>query len=349
MRSLTIGHYTITDDSPAFVVAEIGHNHQGSVERCKDLFKAAAECGVQAVKLQKRDNKTLYTPEMYNSPYNGDHSFGRTYGEHREALEFDFDQYRELKAYAESLGVLFFATAFDKPSVDFLLAVGVPALKIASGDLQNIPLIRYAAGKGLPLIISTGGGTLDDVDRADLALPDDAPAAYLQCTASYPAKPEEMNLRVILAYRERYPDVVIGLSDHQDGIDLAPVAYAFGARVFEKHFTLDHTWKGSDQAFSLEPEGMRHMVRSLERTRVAMGDGVKRRYESEEKPLYKMEKAIWPAAYYTGGYTVLPGDLELRSPGGGLPAWKLDKFSGRTLREPLDAWKSVDSSGVLEP
>lgn len=335
-RELFIAGKRIADDTPAFVVAEIGHNHQGSVETCKELFRAAAACGVDAVKLQKRDNRVLFTDAFYNQPYNSEHAFGPTYGQHREALEFGWEQYVELKAYAESLGLVFFATAFDIPSADFLARLDVPAFKIASACLTDITLIRQVALYGVPVLISTGGGAMIDVERACDAYGrclafrrDFLQLAILQCTATYPVQPNEMNLGVIEKYRERFPYTVVGLSDHQDGIDMAPVAYALGARIFEKHFTLSHSWKGSDHAFSLEPEGMRRMVQSLRRVQVALGDGIKRVYESEKPGLYKMGKSLVAARAVPAGYTMTADDIAIKSPGGGLPPYKIDALIGK--------------------
>src|SRR6476646_11034388 len=263
-RSLTIDHSTITDDSDCYVIAEIGHNHQGSLEKCRDLFRAAKECGADAVKLQKRDNRSLYTRAMYDKPYENENSFGPTYGAHREALELGRDAYVELQRYAAELGVTFFATAFDVPSADFLAELDVPAYKIASGDLNNLPLLRYVARIGRPVIVSTGGATLDDVRRAADAIGEINPRlGILQCTATYPTEPEQMNLRVISSLREQFPEACIGLSDHYNGIAMAVAAYVLGARIIEKHFTLNHTWRGTDHALSLEPVGMRKMIRDL--------------------------------------------------------------------------------------
>lgn len=356
MRELTISGHRIADSEPPFIVAEVGSNHQGSVETAKLLFRAAADCGVQAVKLQKRDNRTLYTPAFYNAPYNSQHAFGPTYGAHREALEFDFEQYTELKAYAESLGLVFFATAFDIPSADFLHRLGVPAFKVASGDLTNTPLLVELARYRVPLIISTGGGTFEDVQRARRAIwpidgqgADSPSFAFLQCTAAYPCEAHEMNLRVIETYRSACPNIVIGLSDHQSGIAMGPVAFALGARIFEKHFTLNRTWKGSDQAFSLEPVGMRKYVRDLKRVREALGDGVKRVYESERAPIRKMAKSPYAHGTLDEGTMVQPGFLDLRSPADGLPAWKADKFYGCVMGETVLSGDVLDSTGVLEP
>lgn len=288
-RELRIDGKRIDDNSDCYVIAEVGHNHGGSIETCKALFRAAKDCGCHAVKLQKRHNKTLYTKEFYSSPYVNRNSYGATYGAHREALEFGLEEYQDLQGYALSLGLSFFATAFDLASVKFLHELGVPAYKIASGDLTNLPLLKAVAAIGKPVIVSTGGGDIDDVRAAHYVL-QDIPHAILQCTSGYPARFEELNLRVIETYRALFPNTVIGFSDHDNGIAMAPVAYALGARIIEKHFTLDRAGKGTDHAMSLEPVGMRKMVRDLRRTRQAMGDGKKRRYDSEYVPLAKQWK-----------------------------------------------------------
>src|SRR3954447_23765734 len=275
-RRLTIDGVEIHDGGECYVIAEIGHNHQGDVGIAKRLIDAARECGVDAVKLQKRANRTLYTREFYEQPYDNELSFGRTYGEHREALELGADEYRELLAYARETGVTLFATAFDFESADLLAELGVPAFKFASGDLRNTPLQRHVAAFGKPMFLSTGGATLKDVERAvNTILPLNEQLCVLQCTAAYPAAADDLNLNVIATLRERFPGLVVGLSDHQNGISMALVAYMLGARVIEKHFTLDHALKGTDHAFSLMPDGMRRLVRDLYRIPGALGDGVK--------------------------------------------------------------------------
>jgi sialic acid synthase len=306
MRELTIGDHIINDDSDAFICAEIGSNHQGSVEICKRMIHAAQLAGADAVKLQKRDLATWErdNPELWHSAYHSEHSFGATYGEHRRALEFADDAYREVRDYARGLGLVFFATAFDVASVQFLEGIGVPAIKIASGSIVNRPLLSRAAATEKPLVVSTGGATPGEIVAAAQTICEmgrtletsearpfreetDYPYALLACTSLYPCPPSQLHLRVIEEMRKNFPGVVIGLSDHQDGIDMAPVAYALGARIFEKHFCLDHTAKGSDQAMSLEPRGLEMYVRSLRRTRVALGDGIKRRLDGEAAALVK--------------------------------------------------------------
>jgi N-acetylneuraminate synthase/sialic acid synthase len=345
---LVVDGKRIHDGGGAYVVAEIGHNHQGDVEKAKALIHAAKECGVDAVKLQKRDNRRLYTKAQYDTPYDNEHSFGATYGEHREALELSISEWLELREFSREEGVTLFGTVFDEPSADVLAELGLPAFKIASADLVNTPLLRHVARLGKPMFVSTGGGTIEDVQRAvDTILPLNPDLCLLQCTASYPCAVEELNLRVIETYRERFPDAVIGLSDHQSGIAMSLVGYMLGARVIEKHFTLDHAWKGSDHAFSLMPEGMRRLVRDLRRVPDALGDGVKRRLESEERPLERMGKKLVASRDLPAGHVLAEEDLEARSPAdGGLPPYELDRLLGRALARPLALQEDVSLEDV---
>jgi len=338
MRRLVIDGKTIDDTTDCYVIAEIGHNHQGKLKTCMELFKVAKECGADAVKLQKRDNRSLYTKAGYEKPYDNPNSYGATYGEHREALEFGESEYKELKAYAKEIGLTLFATAFDVASVDFLAKLDMPAFKVASGDLKNTPLLTHMAQVGKPMILSTGGGTMQDVNRAyDAVMPINPQMCLLQCTAGYPAAFEELNLRVITTFRERFPQLVVGLSSHDNGIAMALAAYMLGARVVEKHFTLNHTWKGTDHAFSLEPIGLQKMVRDLRRARVAMGDGVKRVYDSEVTPMVKMGKQMVAARDLPAGHAIRREDIAIKSPGGGLQPYEIDKVIGRTTRTALKA------------
>ena len=338
MTNISVDGVSINDSSHCYVIAEIGHNHQGDIEKAKELFRVAKECGVDAVKLQKRNNKRLFTRQMYDMIYDNPNSFGDTYGEHREALEFGRDEYQELQSYAKELGITMFATSFDFDSADFLEDLDMPAYKIASGDLNNTPLLKYVAKFGKPMFISTGGGTMEDVKRAyHTIMPINPQLCIMQCTASYPAQVNELNLNVINRYRTQFPDAVIGLSDHQNGIVMAVVAFMLGARVLEKHFTLDHTMKGTDHAFSLQPDGMRRLVRDLRRVPVALGSDEKLPMEVERKPLSKMSKKLVAARPLSAGQTLTRDDVAIRSPGDGLPPYELDKVLGKTLIRGLEA------------
>jgi len=338
----------IADDEPVYVVAEVGHNHQGDVEKAKALIHAAKECGVDAVKLQKRENRSLYTRAQYDAPYDNEHSFGATYGEHREALELDAAAWLELREFSREEGVVLFGTVFDEPSADLLAELDVPAFKIASADLVNTPLLRHVAALGKPIFLSTGGGTIEDVERAlDTVLPVNPHLCLMQCTAAYPCETDELQLRVIETYRERFPDVVVGLSDHQNGIAMALVAYMLGARVIEKHFTLNHAWKGSAHAYSLMPEGMRRLVRDLHRVPEALGDGFKRPLPSEERPLEKMGKKLVAVRDLPAGHRLAAGDLAARSPAdGGLPPYELDRLLGKRLVRALFVEQSLTLEDV---
>jgi N-acetylneuraminate synthase/sialic acid synthase len=191
-RRLTIDGVEIHDANECYVIAELGQNHQGSLEQAKAMFTVAKDCGANAVKLQKRANRTLFTREFFEQPYNNEFSFGPTYGEHREALEFAHDDYVELQRCAREIGITLFATPFDFESADFLAELDVPAFKLASADLVNTPLLRHVAAFGKPMFLSTGGGTMEDVDRAVQTIrPINGQLCILQCTAAYPCERSE--------------------------------------------------------------------------------------------------------------------------------------------------------------
>jgi sialic acid synthase len=289
MRELQIGNRRIADDAPAFVIAELGGNHGGNVQTACALIQKSAQAGVSAVKFQLRDNATLYTRALLNAPYASEHAYGPTYGAHREALELGYPQLCTCWTEARKQGVDAFATAFDEPSLKRLGDLGVPAVKIHSGGLTDHALITAARSLNVPILLSTGGGDLVDIDRA-VGWLGDTPHALLHCTASYPLQPEDANLRVILTLRQRYPETVIGFSSHAPGIAWSLVAYAFGARIIEHHVTLDRSSKGTDQAFSLEPKGLSTLVEDLEKLRIALGDGIKRFLPSEIGPIHKMRR-----------------------------------------------------------
>jgi N-acetylneuraminate synthase/sialic acid synthase len=336
-RALEIDARLIDDASDCYVIAEIGHNHQGDVEQAKRMFAEAKECGADAVKLQKRDNRSLFTKEYYARAYDNPNSFGTTYGEHREALEFGRSEFLELQAYASEIGITFFATAFDAPSCDLLAELDMPAYKVASADLKNTPLLRRIAETRKPVIISTGAALLDDVLRAYSEIAEvHTDIAILQCTAGYPPDWEQIDLRVISTYRQVFPDTVVGFSSHDSGIVMAAAAYVLGARIVEKHFTLNRAMRGSDHAFSLEPQGLAKMVRDLRRTRIALGDGTKEMYPSEVEPAVKMAKKLVAARQLPAGHVLTADDVAAKTPGDGLPPYELDNIVGRALRQPVD-------------
>ena len=337
MRKIEINGRTYSDETTPYVIAEVGHNHQGKIEVAFELINAAASSGANAVKFQKRSNKDLFTQKAFDAPYVNENSYGATYGEHREALEFGKHEYLDCIALAKEKKIDFFATAFDFPSVDFLVDVDVPAIKVASGDLKSVQLLKYIAQTRKPMIVSTGGAKVEDVIRAYEAISSiHSNFAILQCTAGYPPKFEELNLNVIETYRDLFPNTVIGYSGHDSGIAMALVSYVIGARVIEKHFTLNRAMKGTDHSFSLEPTGMHKLVRDLDRARISLGDGVKNTYDSEVAPLTKMGKSIYFAEDYKTGEILTENHFVLKSPGGFLAPYELDFYVGKTLKSDVN-------------
>lgn len=346
-RSFSIGSRQITDESKPFIIAEIGHNHQGNLDTALSLIRSASQAGVDAVKFQKRSNRDLYTLEAFNAPYNSENAFGKTYGEHREALEFGPKEYEACIKEAKEQNVIFFSTAFDFASVDFLLNFDIPVFKVASGDLLNHPLLKYIASTNKPMIVSTGGANLGQVISAVSVLEESgADFALLQCTAGYPPKYEELNLKVIQKYRELFPTRIIGYSGHDNGIAMPLAAYILGARIIEKHFTLDRTMKGTDHSFSLEPQGMRKLIRDIERAHIALGDGVKVKYASETAPIKKMGKMIVAKVNIEPGTKLLPEHLEYRSPAEGLSPDQTNLILGRVCIEHINKGDAISISAL---
>ena len=347
-RSLVLGNHLINDESDCYVIAEIGHNHQGSLETCKNIFLAAKNAGANAVKLQKRDNKTLFTREAYNRIYDNPNSYGATYGEHREFLEFGWPEYMELQQYSRELSLDFFATAFDIPSADFLERLDVPAYKMASGDLKSIPLLQHVARFGKPMILSTGGASLDDIQRAyDAVMPINNQICIMQCTGGYPPEWNELNLMVIDTLRKEFPDITTGFSSHDSGIAMAVAGFMLGARVIEKHFTLNRAMKGTDHAFSLEPGGLTKMVRDLKRLKLALGDGKKITFASEKAPITKMGKSLVANRDLPQGHVLTSDDIAMKSPGGGIPPYEWENLVGKTLVQPMQEDEHFDFTRLV--
>ena len=333
MREILLDKTKVNDETDCYVIAEIGHNHQGDIDKCKEIIQLAKNAGANAVKLQKRDNKMLYTKEFYNSVYSSPNSYSKTYGEHRDFLEFNQDQFLSIIEFCNSIDITFFCTAFDLSSLNFLEKINTPFYKIASGDITNTPLIQEVAKTKKPLIISSGGSTMDDIKRAfESANKFTNHISILQCTASYPAAYEHLNLNVISNLRETFPDVVIGYSGHDNGIVMPVVSYVLGGRIVEKHFTKDRTWKGTDQAFSLEPQGLEKMIRDLKRTRLAMGVFEKFPQDCEKEPIYKMSKKLVYSQNLLKGNILKLNDISIKSPGNGIYPYEIDKFIGKKLK-----------------
>lgn len=250
----------------AFVIAEIGQNHQGDLDIAREYIRIFAFEGADAVKFQTRDNKYLFSRDAYEASYPSENAFAETYGLHREKLELKPEWLPILKADCVKYGVKFMSTPFDEPSLEVLKQIDVDILKIASFDLGNLPLIHRIASLGKPVVMSVGGGKIDQIrSSVEALLSHHDEVAILHCVSEYPCEYNRLGLDNIELLIREFPDCVIGSSDHFNGTLSGPVAYLKGARVFEKHVTLNRAWKGTDHSFALEPEGFRKFVRDIKR------------------------------------------------------------------------------------
>ena len=300
----------------SFIIAEVGQNHQGEIDLAREYIKIFAEAGADAIKFQSRDNKFLFSKGAYNKPYNSENAFSEIYGEHREKLELSSMYLPLLKKDCEEYGVKFMSTPFDEPSLDILCDVGVEIIKIASFDLGNLPLINRIAKKGIPVVISIGGGKIDQIrDSIEILSSYIKEIAVLHCVSEYPCEYDRLGLNNIEILLKEFPNCTIGLSDHFNGIVSGPVAYMKGARVFEKHVTLNRAWQGTDHSFALERHGFRNFVRDI------------RRVPSMMEPKSEKEIGVEPVFIKLGKSIVANMDLK---PGDELT---LDNLSGKIFNK----------------
>jgi len=251
-----------------FFIAEVGQNHQGSLDTALEYIRVFSAVGADAVKFQTRNNKYLFDLEAYGAHYDSENAFDSTYGLHREKLELKPEWLPVLKNECDKHNVKFMSTPFDEPSLELLTTCNVDILKVASFDIGNLPFINKIALTKIPVVMSVGGGKIDQIKSSvDLILKTHSDLALLHCVSEYPCEHNRLGLSSIKTLSEQYPSCLIGSSDHFSGILSGPVAYMQGARIFEKHVTLNRSWKGSDHSFALEPEGFRKFVRDTNRTR----------------------------------------------------------------------------------
>jgi N-acetylneuraminate synthase len=284
--TVPIGKKLIGDGQPCYIVAEIGINHNGDIDLTKRLISVAVAANCDAVKFQKRTVDVVYPPEELGRPRES--PFGATNGDLKHGLEFGLDEYREIDAYCRSANMPWFASCWDEASVDFIDQFDVPCYKIASASLTDDNLLRHTRAKGKPIIMSTGMSTIEEIDHAvevvgtnDLVL--------LHACSTYPADYEELNLRVIPVMRARY-GVPVGYSGHETGIPSSVASIVLGGSCIERHITLDRAMWGTDQAASLEPNGVTRLVRDVRLVERSMGDGVKRVYEREYPVIKKLRR-----------------------------------------------------------
>jgi N-acetylneuraminate synthase len=286
-REITIGNRLVGDGHPTYIVAEIGINHNGDLEIAKRLIDAAVHSRVDAVKFQKR------TPELCVPPEQGSQMRDTPWGyisylEYRKRMEFDEPAYLEIDRYCKEKGITWFASVWDEPSVDFMLALHTPCFKVPSASLTDHHLLRHLRSMGKPCILSTGMSTMDQILAAVQEIGQES-LLITHATSTYPCDPRELNLRMIQTLRETFP-CPIGYSGHEVGLIPSAVAVAMGACLVERHITLDRAMWGSDQAASVEPGGFERLVKYIRVTEQSLGDGVKRVYDSELTSMKRLRK-----------------------------------------------------------
>ncbi len=291
-KKVKVGDRLVGAGEPCFAIAEIGINHNGSIQNAKKLIDLAVSAHFDAVKFQKRTVDIVYSQEELAMPR--ENPFGSTNGDLKRGLELKFEDYEEIDDYCKKKGIMWFASCWDKDSVDFINLFDPPCYKIASASLTDDELIKYTASKGKPLLISTGMSTLEEIDHAVSLTGIDNIILYY-CTSTYPTDPDEANLLGVRSFMEKY-DCPIGYSGHERGITPSVLAVALGAVSIERHVTLDRTMWGSDQAASLEPEGMFRLMRDVRAVPKLLGDGKKVVYESEKPIIKKLRKVFNPAS-----------------------------------------------------
>jgi N-acetylneuraminate synthase len=285
-KSVQFGTRSVGHDQPCFVIAEIGINHNGDLGLAKKLIAAAATANCDAVKFQKRTVDVVYTPEELAKPRAN--PFGETNGDLKRGLEFDRNAYASIDECCRMHGLMWTASCWDEGSVDFMESFAPPFYKIASASLTDDALLRRHKATGRPVVLSTGMSTLEEIDHAVEILGRDN-LVILHCTSTYPSTVGELNLRCIETLRKRY-GVPVGYSGHEVGLSTSVAAVALGACVIERHITMDRAMWGSDQAASVEPQGIARLVRDIRAVEQSMGDGNKRVFDSEVPVMKKLRR-----------------------------------------------------------
>ena len=286
MVQVKIGDVAVGDGAPCYIVGEIGINHNGDLGTARRLIDVASIAGANAVKFQKRTVDVVYTAEELAKPR--ENPFGPTNGDLKRGLEFGRDQYQNIDQYCREKNIAWFASCWDEASVDFMEQFAPPAYKIASASLTDDNLLRHHRKTGRPLIISTGMSTLAQVDHAVEVLGTDQ-LVILHTTSAYPAKIQDLNLKLIPALRARY-GVPVGYSGHEVGLATSYAAAALGACMIERHITLDRAMWGSDQAASVEPQGLMKLIRDVRVIELGLGDGIKRDSDDEVPIMKKLRR-----------------------------------------------------------
>lgn len=279
---------SIGDGFPTYIIAEIGINHNGSIDIAKKLIDAAIKSGCDAVKFQKRTPEICVPRDQWDKER--DTPWGKmTYIDYKKKIEFSEDDYSSIDKYCKQQGIDWFASCWDEPSVDFIEQFDPVIYKMASASLTDLPLLTKVRSTGKPIIISTGMSTMEEIHAAakHVGLEN---LLIAHSTSAYPCVPNELNLRMIVSLRDIFPTCPVGYSGHETGLATTEATIALGANFIERHFTLDRAMWGTDHAASVEPEGMSRLVRNVRDIEIALGDGVKKVYDSEKEPIKRLRR-----------------------------------------------------------
>ena len=326
-----------------FIIGEIGVNHNGDLDKALEMIDVAADAGANAVKFQTFNAERLVTASAPKAAYQQRQDpDSQTQIEMLKRLELHTDDYKNIKRRAEEKGVLFMSTPFDEESADFLVELGVSLFKVSSGDLTHLRFLQHLARKSLPMIISTGMGTLSEVEDAVAAIRDaGAPElAILHCVSNYPAAPHEANLRAIETLSHAF-GTAVGWSDHMEGSIVSIAAVARGAQIIEKHYTLDRSLPGPDHAASLEPEEFRRFVDALRTTEAALGSGVKAPSAAEQDVAKVARRSLTAAIDIPAGEIITADMISTRRPGDGLPPKREQEVLGRRAARMITAGSTI--------
>ena len=324
------------------MVAEIGINHNGSIELCKKMIDAAARAGVDAIKMQKRTIEEMYTKDALDVPYNKPYAFGKTYGEHKHALEFPDEQYFELQKYTHDKGVEFLVSGFDSTGFDFIEnQLHVPVHKVASPFITDYPLLKQVAEYGKPIFLSTGMHTMEEIEASVKFIKQfNDKIMVFHAVTMYPVPNEKVNLNVLTTFKERL-GTLVGYSSHDNGVVIPAAAIALGACVIEKHFTLDRAMIGPDHAASVEPRGMELIKKYCSAVHQSLGMYEREINESETSARIKYGVSVTSRRAIPAGKVIEEADIMVKCPGGGISPVKYWELFGKKATKDIAADKTI--------
>ena len=318
--------------SKCFIIAEAGVNHNGNIDKAKELIEIAKSSGADAVKFQLFNAKEQISKFAYNAPYQRIGSGKKTMLEMAKGYDFPWEKHKDLADYSKKVGIIYMSSCFDVKAVDFFIdELGGDCIKVGSGEITNYPLLRYIENRGLPIILSTGMCTLKDIKGALEQLKRNHSIALLHCISSYPTKSNEVNIKAIQTLKAEF-NLLTGFSDHTL-TDIASIAaIAVGAKIIEKHFTIDKKLPGPDHSLSLDPEELKEFVGKIRKAEIILGDGVKNPTENEIEMRKYSRRGLVAATHINQGEILSYNNITLKRPSTGIDARELDDVVGKRIK-----------------